>query len=89
VLTDKGSALAKQLGIAFSLAPDVKDAQVAFGNDFETINAGGEWELPMPTVLVIDGNNTVTFADVHPDYTTRTEPAAILEAVRSVSTRRG
>jgi peroxiredoxin len=85
VLTDEGGVYAQSLGIAFALADDVKEAQVAFGNDFTSINAGGEWELPMPTVLVLDADRTVVFADVHPDYTTRTEPAAILDAVRGLA----
>jgi hypothetical protein len=29
----------------------------------------------MPAVIVIDANRRVRWADVHPDYTTRTEPA--------------
>jgi peroxiredoxin len=85
VLTDDGSTYARRLGLVFALTDDVQAAQRAFGNDFEAINAGGEWELPMPTVLVIDGDRRVTFADVHPDYTTRTEPAAILAAVRAAT----
>ena len=85
VLTDAGSAYARELGIVFALTPDVQDAQVAFGNDFGQINAGGEWELPMPTVLVVDRDRRVVFADVRPDYTTRTEPAQVLDAVRTVT----
>jgi hypothetical protein len=38
----------------------------------------------MPTVLVVDTSGTVRFVDVHPDYTTRTEVAAILEAVHAL-----
>ncbi len=86
VLTDAGSALARQLGLVFALTDEVQTAQRAFGNDFEAINAGGEWELPMPTVLVVDAERKVTFADVHPDYTTRTEPDQILAAVRAATT---
>lgn len=81
VLTDHGSAFAHQLGIVFTLTEDVQEAQLAFGNDFTQINAGGEWQLPMPTVLVVDQDRTVRFVDVRPDYTTRTEPVAILDAV--------
>jgi hypothetical protein len=32
-------------------------------------------------VLVVDGGRVVRFADVHVDYTTRTEGPTILEAV--------
>ncbi len=85
VLTDRASAYARSLGLVFDLAEDVKQAQLAFGNDFTTINAGGEWSLPKPTVLVVDAEGVVRFADVRPDYTQRTEPAAILDALASLA----
>ena len=84
VLTDAGSAYAAQLGLVFALTDEVKQAQLALGNDFTAINADGEWELPMPTVLVLDGSRTVRFVDVRPDYTTRTEPSAVVEALRAL-----
>lgn len=34
--------------------------------------------------LVLDRDDTVAFVDVKPDYSTRTEPAAVLVAVRAV-----
>lgn len=84
VLTDAGSALARELGLVFELTDDVKAAQLAFGNDFTAINASGEWALPKPTVLVVDAARTVRFVDVQADYTLRTEPGAVLDAARAV-----
>lgn len=84
VLTDAGGEYARHLGLAFELADDVKAAQLAFGNDFTAINSGGEWALPKPTVLVVDGAGIVRFIDVRPDYTERTEPAEVLDAVRQL-----
>lgn len=82
VLSDAGSAVARRAGLVFDLAPEVKDAQLAFGNDFETINAHGDWSLPKPTVLLVDRARRVRFVDVQADYTRRTEPADVLAAVR-------
>ncbi|MEH3155594.1 MAG: hypothetical protein PGN29_09690 [Gordonia paraffinivorans] len=45
------------------------------------MNADGGAELPFPTVVVLDAARTVRFIDVHPNYTTRTEPSQILGAV--------
>ena len=89
VLTDRGSAYAQQLGIVFELSEDVQQAQLAFGNDFAVLNAGGEWRLPMPTVLVVGQDRTVRFVDIRPDYTTRTEPAAVLAAVSEAASAAG
>jgi hypothetical protein len=35
----------------------------------------------MPTALLIDGTHVLRWIDVHPDYSTRTEPAEILAAI--------
>jgi alkyl hydroperoxide reductase subunit AhpC len=35
----------------------------------------------MPTVALVDEAGTLRWIDVHPNYTTRTEPTAILKAV--------
>ena len=38
----------------------------------------------MPTVVVIDANRVVRFADVHPDWLVRTEADAVIDAVRAL-----
>ena len=35
----------------------------------------------MPTVVVLDARHKVRWIDVHPDYSTRSEPQQILEAI--------
>ena len=85
VLTDKGGEYARSLGLVFDLDADVREVHTQLGNDFTTINAGSEWALPRPTVIVVDAAGVVTFLDVRPDYTQRTEPAAVLAAVRAVT----
>ncbi|WP_349505686.1 peroxiredoxin-like family protein, partial [Nocardioides kribbensis] len=84
VLSDVGNGYARMLGLTFDLDPEVQEAQLAFGNDFTTINADGDWTLPRPTVVVADAHGVVRFVDVRPDYTERTEPAEVLAAVRAL-----
>ena len=40
----------------------------------------------MPATLIIDSDLTVRWVDVHPDYSTRTEPADILAALDEITT---
>ncbi len=82
VLSDAGAAVARQLGIAFEPAEDVLEAQQALGLDIRDGNADGSPELPMPTVLIVDHDRTVRFADVQADYTSRTEVSEILAALK-------
>lgn len=81
VLSDAGARVARRLGVAFEPADDVLEAQRALGLDIREGNAEGAAELPMPTVLVVDSDRVVRFADVHPDYTSRTEVQAIISAL--------
>ena len=81
VLSDPGSRLARRIGIAFEQAEEVLAAQRRLGLDLAHVNEEGSTLLPMPTVLIVDPNRTVRFAEVHPDYTTRTEVADIVAAL--------
>jgi hypothetical protein len=35
----------------------------------------------MPATAILDASRTVRWIDVHPDYTTRTEPRQVLDAL--------
>jgi peroxiredoxin len=82
VLSDVGNVVARGLGLTFTVAEDVRPTLSGIGADLAKHN--GEWELAHPAVLVVDRERVIRFVDVHPDYTTRTEPAQILEAVESL-----
>jgi peroxiredoxin len=84
VVSDPHNALAGALGIVDDGSDEVRAAQAALGLGLAQVNEGGDVRLPMPAVIVIDADRRVRWADVHPDYTTRTEPAAIVDVVKSV-----
>ncbi|WET79279.1 peroxiredoxin-like family protein [Amycolatopsis sp. QT-25] len=84
VLSDVDNRLGRALGITFRLAPETKPAFDTLIGDVEKINGAADWELPYPTVLVVDGEGVIRYIDVHPDYTTRTAPADILAAVKAL-----
>jgi peroxiredoxin len=85
VLSDAGAETARGLGIAFEPADDVLAAQRELGLDLSRFNASGTTDLPMPTVLIVDSERTVRFADTHADYTARTEVGEILAALAEMS----
>jgi peroxiredoxin len=84
VLSDPGSRVARGIGIAFQQAGQVLAAQRQLGLDLAQVNAEGSTQLPRPTVLIIDQNQTVRFADIQPDYTARTEVTDILAALTAI-----
>jgi peroxiredoxin len=85
VLSDPGSRLARQIGIAFQQADDVLAAQRRLGLDLVRVNAEGAIVLPRPTVLVVGRDRVVRFVDVRPDYTARTEVADIVRALSALA----
>lgn len=85
VLSDRGAKVARELGITFEPAESVLEAQRALGLDLRDFNATETATLPMPTVLVVDRDRSVRFADVHADYTSRTEVRVIIEALEQLT----
>jgi peroxiredoxin len=81
VLSDPGNQLAGKLGILTAPSADSLAAQAALGLDLTAANADGTVNLPMPTVVIVDAGGVIRWIDVHPDYTERSEPAAILAAL--------
>lgn len=87
VLSDPGNQIAGRLGILTAPGAAVRAAQVSLGLDVAAGNADGTAAIPMPTVALVDAAGTLRWLDVHPDYTTRSEPDAILAALDATSGR--
>lgn len=85
VASDPGNQLAAAIGILSKPSADAVAAQVTLGLDLTKVNADGGKTLPMPTVVVIDAEGIVRWIDVHPNYSGRSEVAAILAAVDAAS----
>jgi peroxiredoxin len=80
-LSDPSNLLVRRLGIVTEPSSDARRAHTALGFDVADSNADASGDIPFPTVLVVDAGRVVRFADVHVDYTTRTEVPTILDAV--------
>ena len=84
MLSDRGNDVARSYGLAFQLADLLIPIYRDFGIDLPSHNDAGAWELPIPGTFVLDRDGIVRLAFVDPDYTTRLEPAAILDALRAL-----
>jgi len=81
VLSDPSNALAGQFGIVTEPSTGARAAHTELGFDVADSNADGTARIPFPSVYVIDAAGVLRFADVHVDYTTRTEPDEIIAAI--------
>jgi peroxiredoxin len=84
VLSDVNSYVASDYGIAFALTHNERDLFLGVGNDLTKVNGVDSWLLVAPSVFVIDRSRTVRAAHIDADYTRRTDPLAILEALHGI-----
>jgi peroxiredoxin len=87
VLSDPGNQVAKAVGILSAPSAEARAAQLELGLDLAAVNADGTTGLPMPTTIILDSGHAVRWVDVHPDYTTRSEPDQILAALDAIASR--
>ncbi|MDK8172316.1 peroxiredoxin-like family protein [Curtobacterium citreum] len=85
VLTDPENVLAGRFGIVTEPSAAARAAHTQLGFDVADSNADDTAAVPFPSVFVLDDSGVVRFADVHVDYTTRTEVAEVLAAVDALS----
>lgn len=81
VLTDPENVLAGRFGIVTAPSEAARAAHTQLGFEVADSNADDTAAIPFPSVFVLDETGTVRFADVHVDYTTRTEVDEVLAAV--------
>ena len=81
VVSDPGNAIATRLGILTRPSQEARAAQLQLGLDLAGVNADGTVNLPMPATVILDAARTVRWIDVHPDYSTRTEPWQVFDAL--------
>jgi peroxiredoxin len=85
VLSDTGNALARQLGIVFTLPEDLRPIYQAFGIDLEAHNGDASFELPVPATYLVGSEGLIVRSWINADYRERVEPSEVLRAVQSLS----
>jgi peroxiredoxin len=86
VLSDPDNGLARRLGISF--LPATIPAGPPPAGWIGELTGTGSWELPQPTVLVIDRGRVVRSIAVSPDWLDRPEAEDILAALHEDAVRR-
>lgn len=84
VLSDVGNQVARRFGLVFTLDETVREAYKLVGADLPAYNGSDSWELPIPGTFIVDRSGLVRLAFVDPNFTTRLDPSALLEALQGV-----
>lgn len=85
VLSDKENKVAKEYGLVFSLAEELRPIYKSFGIDIESSNKEDSYELPMPATYIINKNQEIIYSFIDEDYTKRSEPQTILDIIQKNS----
>ena len=82
VLSDTNNKVAKDYGLVFSLAEELRPIYLSFGIDIPANNDEDSYEIPMPATYVINKNNEIIFSFIDEDYTKRCEPQDIIDLIK-------
>ena len=85
VLSDQGNTYARQCGLVFSLAQELRPLYKDWGIDFPATYGDTTFELPIPATYVVDQDSRVVLSFVDVDYTKRLEPSEILDALKTMT----
>ena len=85
VLSDRGNALARQLGLVFTLPESLRPIYRNFGIDIPAHNGDDTFELPLPATYVVSTDGTIIYSFANADYTQRLDPAEIIKALDTIS----
>lgn len=84
VLSDQGSAVATDYGIAFQLPDNLQNLYSELNHALPEINGTPDWQLPIPATFVIDKNQRIVLAHMDIDYRNRLEPERAIAAIQNL-----
>ncbi|KAF7557021.1 hypothetical protein G7046_g6153 [Stylonectria norvegica] len=79
VLSDVDNKFSKELGIIWKMPGYLKPFFDSFGTDMEKRHGNVEFEVPLPTNLLVDKTGIIRNVYINPDYTQRLEPTTAVE----------
>ena len=84
VLSDVGNRVARDFGLVFALAKEVRPIYKEFSFDIPAHNGDDSFELPIPATYVIAPDGMIVYSFVDADYSHRAEPADIIEVLKGL-----
>ena len=85
VLSDIDANYARELGLVFALAEELRPLYASFGIEIEKHNGADQFDLPLAATFVVTQDGKIASAFVDADYTKRQEPSEVLATLQSLS----
>lgn len=84
VLSDIENKLAKECGLVFTLAAELRPIYEAWQLDIPGHNGDETFELPIPATYIVDKAGVIRYSFIDMDYTSRAEPNIIIEQLNKL-----
>ncbi len=84
VYSDTSMAAAKAFKLDFVLDDKTQEKYKGYGINLAEQNASGTWALPHPATYIIDEKGEIRFAESSVDYTKRTDPQKVIDALKAM-----
>ena len=84
LLTDFGSKLAEQFGLAYTVPEYQRSYYRSILVNIPFVNGEESWRLPVPGTFVVGQDGTVLFAEAHADFRVRPEPEEVLQPMMAM-----
>jgi peroxiredoxin len=88
LVSDIGNEAAQTFGIGCSLTPDEQKLYAQLDADLVHFNGDESWQLPAPSVILIDTDGTLLATWIDYDYTHRAEPEEVVQKIQQVLTNK-
>jgi len=82
ILSDEGNSVAREYGLVFALAEELRPIYDQFGINIPELDGDDSYELPIPATYVVDTDGSIIYAFVDADYTKRLEPNDVVEILK-------
>lgn len=88
LVSDSTAAAIEAFGIAYKVDDESNAGYRANGVDLEQYSGETHHILPAPAVYIVDGDGTLQFSYVHPDYRVRLPAEVVLAAAHAISAKK-
>ena len=86
MLSDQDNAVAERYGIAYDLAPTLRDVYLRMGHNLPQLNGTGDWRVPLPATFIIGTDGRIIRAHVEPVAHRRLEPSEAVRELEALTT---
>jgi peroxiredoxin len=89
VLSDLGSHVAREYGLAYALDELGRALHAQMGADLPAYNGNDSWELPLTGTFLVDQAGTVRLASVDPNFFHRLDPSFVIARLKELRNSQG